>query len=96
MALSNNITGPIAIGYRAEGRANYSISMGYRAKSSHENGIAMGKNAATTKVGDFSITEQNISTTTATAGAATLPITPESFWEVTLNGLAFKIPLYMP
>jgi hypothetical protein len=33
---------------------------------------------------------------TATAGAATLPSTPQLFLSVTINGVAYKIPLYLP
>lgn len=33
---------------------------------------------------------------TATAGAGTLPATPQLFLDVSINGTAYKIPLYLP
>lgn len=35
-------------------------------------------------------------TTTATAGTQTLPAKPAEFLSITVNGVAYKIPLYLP
>ena len=38
----------------------------------------------------------NTSSTTATAGLATLPANPAGFMNVTINGQPFKVPYYKP
>lgn len=38
----------------------------------------------------------NTSSTTATAGSATLPAAPAGFMNVTINGQSFKVPYYNP
>jgi len=52
--------------------------------------------ALTQKIGSvFPIGGTSVSTS-ATAGAATLPANPVAFTTVTINGTSYKIPLYNP
>lgn len=43
----------------------------------------------------FPISTSSI-TSTASAGTSTLPATPQAFLNITVNGTAYKIPLYLP
>lgn len=40
--------------------------------------------------------QQGVLTNTATAGAAALPATPSKFLSITVGGVAYKTPLYLP
>jgi hypothetical protein len=47
-------------------------------------------------IGNFFPQASSTVATTATAGTGTLPAAPSKFLAVTVDGVAYKIPLYLP
>lgn len=70
-----------------------SVIVGYQSTCAHSNAIVLGTLCASAEANSLNLSNMTFDAT-ATSGVGTLPVAPEKFLRVHLNGAQYKIPLY--